>query len=69
MTTASPSVNKPRPCRQWHYFNRPVNMALFMGNSLAKGGILDLSEAEAAFYPWWDQLQDYATYTSILIGN
>lgn len=32
-------------------------MALFIGNSLARGGILDLSEAQAAFSPWWDQLQ------------
>ena len=32
-------------------------MALFIGNDLARGGILDLSEAQAAFSPWWDQLQ------------
>ena len=32
-------------------------MALFIGNSLARGNILDLSEAESAFHPWWDQVQ------------
>ncbi len=44
-------------------------MALWIGNTLAKGGILDISETESAFRPWWDQLQDYVMYTNILIGT
>jgi hypothetical protein len=43
-------------------------MALWIGSTLAKGGIFDISETEAAFHPWWDQLQDYVTYTNIIIG-
>ena len=34
-------------------------MALFLGSRMA-GGVFDLSEAEAAFHPWWDTLEDYA---------
>ena len=44
-------------------------MALWIGNTLAKGKILDISETESAFRPWWDQLQDYMMYTNILIGD
>ena len=32
-------------------------MALFLGSAIARGNILDISESEAAFHPWWDQLQ------------
>ena len=32
-------------------------MALFIGSAIARGNILDISESEAAFHPWWDQVQ------------
>lgn len=44
-------------------------MALFIGNALAKSGILQLGEAEAAFHPWWETLQDYTCYTAIIISK
>ena len=44
-------------------------MALFIGNTLARSGIFDLKEAEAAFHPWWETLNDYLCYTTIIIGS
>jgi hypothetical protein len=44
-------------------------MALRIGSALAKGGILDISESQAAFQPWWgQQLQHYVTFTNIFVG-
>ena len=43
-------------------------MALWVGSSMAKGGIFSLSEAEAAFHPWWDTLEDYSQFSIILVG-
>ena len=43
-------------------------MALWIGSGMAKGAF-QLSEAEAAFHPWWDTLEDYAAYSMILIGK
>ena len=43
-------------------------MALWIGSSMAKGGIFGLSEAEEAFHPWWDVVQDYAAFSMILTG-
>ena len=44
-------------------------MALFIGNTLAKSGIFNTADAEAAFHPWWETVQDYVCYSAILIGN
>lgn len=44
-------------------------MALVVGSSIAKGGIFELAEFEAAFQPWWDSLQDYLMYATIIIGK
>lgn len=35
---------------------------------MAKGGIFSHTEAEAAFHPWWDTLEDYAQFSIILVG-
>ena len=44
-------------------------MALFIGNTLAKGGIFNTADTEAAFHPWWKTVQDYVCYSAILIGK
>lgn len=44
-------------------------MALVLGSTIAKGGIFELPEFEAAFQPWWDSLQDYLMYATIIIGK
>ena len=44
-------------------------MALFLGSSLAKNGIFNVKEAEAAFRPWWETLKDYLCYSAIIIGE
>ena len=44
-------------------------MALFIGNTLAKNGIFNTADAEAAFHPWWKTVQDYVCYSSIIIGK
>ena len=44
-------------------------MALFIGNSLAKSGIFNTADAEAAFHPWWKTVQDYVCYSAIIIGK
>ena len=43
-------------------------MALFIGSSMAKG-VFDMSEAEAAFHPWWDAVEDYAAFAMIITGK
>ena len=30
---------------------------------------LTLSEAEAAFQPWWDALENYAVYAVVMLGK
>ncbi len=44
-------------------------MALFVGSSLAKVGLLIRDDAESAFHPWWLTLQDYSLYSIILVGE
>ena len=44
-------------------------MALFIGNTLAKNGIFNTADAEAAFHPWWKTVQDYVCYSGIIIGK
>ena len=43
-------------------------MALYLGSSLARSGLFTLSEAEAAFHPWWETVQDYVVYAMVLVG-
>ena len=42
-------------------------MALFIGSAIARGNILDISESEAAFHPWWDQVQVLGPFTPLPI--
>ena len=42
---------------------------LFFGSNLFKSAIFNNGAAEAAFYPWWDTLQDFVIYTKIIIGE
>ena len=44
-------------------------MALILGSSIVKGSLFQLSDYESAFHPWWDSLQDYIMYTTIIVGN
>ncbi len=44
-------------------------MALHLGASLVRGGLFTLSDAEAAFHPWWETVQDYAVYAMVLVGE
>ena len=44
-------------------------MALFIGNTLAKNGIFNTADLEAAFHPWWKTVQDYVCYSGIIIGK
>ena len=43
-------------------------MALKIGHAIAKG-IFDRKDTEEPFHPWWEKLQDYICYSTILIGS
>ena len=45
-------------------------MALKVGYEvIAKSSIFKLADAEAAFHPWWETLQDYISYGIIFVGK
>ena len=43
-------------------------MALKVGYALASG-IFNLKDAEEPFHPWWEAVQDYVCYSTMLIGS
>ena len=43
-------------------------MALKIGYAIASG-IFNLKDAEEPFHPWWEAVQDYVCYSTILIGR
>ena len=43
-------------------------MALKVGHAIANG-IFNLKDTEEPFHPWWESLQDYICYSTILIGR
>ena len=44
-------------------------MALKVGQAIVSGILFNLKDTEEPFHPWWESLQDYICYSTILIGR